>query len=42
MLVAVEGKDTRSVTNALSRPIGRLPEQLRSSLTWDRGEPDRV
>jgi IS30 family transposase len=37
MLVAVEGKDTRSVTNALSRPIGRLPEQLRSSLTWDRG-----
>ena len=36
-LVAVEGKDTRSVTNALSRQIGRLPEQLRSSLTWDRG-----
>lgn len=37
MLVAVEGKDTRSVTNALSRQIGRLPEQLRNSLTWDRG-----
>ena len=37
MLVAVEGKDTRSVTGALSRQIGRLPEQLRASLTWDRG-----
>jgi transposase, IS30 family len=37
MLVAVEGKDTRSVTSALSRQIGRLPEQLRASLTWDRG-----
>jgi IS30 family transposase len=37
MLVAVEGKDTRSVTNALSRQIERLPEQLRASLTWDRG-----
>jgi IS30 family transposase len=37
MLVAVEGKDTRSVTSALSRQVGRLPQQLRSSLTWDRG-----
>jgi transposase, IS30 family len=37
MLVAVEGKDTRSVTSALSRQLARLPEQLRSSLTWDRG-----
>jgi IS30 family transposase len=37
MLVAVEGKDTSSVTSALTRQIGRLPEQLRSSLTWDRG-----
>jgi len=37
MLVAVEGKDTRSVTGALSRQVGRLPRQLRSSLTWDRG-----
>lgn len=37
LLVAVEGKDTRAVTNALSRQIGRLPQQLRSSLTWDRG-----
>jgi IS30 family transposase len=38
ILVAVEGKDTRSVTGALSREIARLPEQLRSSLTWDRGK----
>ena len=37
MLVAVEGKDTRSVTRALSRQVRRLPQQLRSSLTWDRG-----
>lgn len=38
ILVAVEGKDTRSVTSALSRQIARLPEQLRGSLTWDRGK----
>jgi IS30 family transposase len=37
MLVAVDGKDTHSVTTALSREVSRLPEQLRSSLTWDRG-----
>lgn len=37
MLVAVDGKDTRSVTAALSKHVRRLPEQLRSSLTWDRG-----
>jgi IS30 family transposase len=37
MLVALEGKDTRSVTRALGRAIGRLPHQLRASLTWDRG-----
>jgi IS30 family transposase len=37
MLVAVEGKDTRSVTQALSKHVRHLPEQLRSSLTWDRG-----
>jgi len=37
MLVAVDGKDTRSVTQALSKHIRRLPEQLRSSVTWDRG-----
>ena len=37
MLIAVDGKDTRSVTSALSRQVSRLPQQLRSSLTWDRG-----
>jgi IS30 family transposase len=37
MLIAVDGKDTRSVTQALSSHVRRLPEQLRSSLTWDRG-----
>jgi IS30 family transposase len=37
LLVAVDGKDTRSVTSALSRQVCELPEQLRASLTWDRG-----
>lgn len=37
LLVAVDGKDTRSVTRALSEQLRRLPQQLRSSLTWDRG-----
>jgi IS30 family transposase len=37
MLVAVDGKDTRTVTQALAEHVLRLPEQLRASLTWDRG-----
>jgi IS30 family transposase len=37
MLVAVDGKDTHSVTSALGRQVSRLPQQLRSTLTWDRG-----
>jgi transposase, IS30 family len=37
LLIAVEGKDTRSVTGALSREVCHLPQQLRNSLTWDRG-----
>ena len=37
LLVAVTGKDTRTVTSALSTQISRLPQQLRASLTWDRG-----
>jgi IS30 family transposase len=37
ILIAVDGKDTRSVTSALSREVSRLPQQLRGSLTWDRG-----
>jgi IS30 family transposase len=37
ILIALERKDTRSVTSALSRHVQRLPQQLRASLTWDRG-----
>jgi IS30 family transposase len=37
LLVALDGKDTRSVTRALARHVCELPEQLRASLTWDRG-----
>jgi helix-turn-helix protein len=37
LLVQVDGKDTRSVVGALTRQMGVLPEQLRRSLTWDRG-----
>lgn len=37
LLVALPGKDTLSVTRALSRHVLRLPQQLRTSLTWDRG-----
>jgi IS30 family transposase len=37
MLVKVEGKDTRTVVDALAAHVQALPEQLRASLTWDRG-----
>ena len=37
LLVKVEGKDTASVVGALTEQVGHLPEQLRLSLTWDRG-----
>jgi IS30 family transposase len=37
LLVRVEGKDTQSVITALTRQVKGLPEQLRGSLTWDRG-----
>jgi len=37
MLVKVQGKDTRSVVNALVQQIKTLPDTLRLSLTWDRG-----
>jgi len=37
MLVKVKGKDTHSVVTALSKQIRKLPDQLRRSLTWDRG-----
>ncbi len=37
MLVKVNGKDTHSVVTALSKQVRKLPDQLRMSLTWDRG-----
>ena len=37
MLVKVKGKDTETVVKAVSKQIGKLPSQLRQSLTWDRG-----
>jgi IS30 family transposase len=37
MLVAVSGKDTIAVTEALANQMKTLPAQLRRSLTWDRG-----
>ena len=37
MLVKVDSKDTRTVTNALGKKIRQLPAELRRSLTWDRG-----
>jgi IS30 family transposase len=37
VLVALDGRDMATVTAGLSREMTRLPEQLRKSLTWDRG-----
>lgn len=37
LLVKVDGKDTETVVRALARQVRALPEQLRASLTWDRG-----
>lgn len=37
MLVKVNGKDTHTVVTALSKQVRKLPDQLRKSLTWDRG-----
>jgi IS30 family transposase len=37
ILVRVEGKDSTSVVNALSRKVNGLPHGLFLSLTWDRG-----
>lgn len=37
MLAKVDGKDTVNVTHALKRKVRRLPEELMSTLTWDRG-----
>ncbi len=37
MLIKVKGKETETVVNALASHIKKLPEELRLSLTWDRG-----
>jgi IS30 family transposase len=37
LLVKVEGKDTETVVQALTKQVRRLPAELRKSLTWDRG-----
>jgi len=38
MLVKVRSKHTEEVVTALKRVVGKLPIQLRRSLTWDRGK----
>jgi IS30 family transposase len=38
MLTKLEGKDTSSVVEALTRQVRKLPRELRRSLTWDRGK----
>lgn len=37
LLVKLPGNDTNSVVNAITNKITELPEQLKKSLTWDRG-----
>ena len=37
MLVKLDGKDAATVSKALASHIRKLPEELRLSLTWDRG-----
>lgn len=37
LLCRVDGKDTESVVAALTAKVQTLPDQLRRSLTWDRG-----
>jgi len=38
MLAKLEGKDTKSVINALIKQAHKLPRELYKSLTWDRGK----
>lgn len=38
MLLKVPSKDTATVVAALGKHVRKLPEQLRRSLTWDRGK----
>jgi IS30 family transposase len=38
MLLKVPSKDTASVVAALAKHVRKLPQELRRSLTWDRGK----
>ena len=38
MLLKIPSKDTATVVAALGKQVRKLPEQLRRSLTWDRGK----
>jgi IS30 family transposase len=38
MLLKVPGRETATVVAALTKHIGKLPIELRRSLTWDRGK----
>lgn len=38
MLLKVPSKDTATVVTALAKHVRKLPQQLRRSLTWDRGK----
>jgi IS30 family transposase len=38
MLVKVPRTDTKTVVEALTKRVRKLPRQLRRSLTWDRGK----
>lgn len=37
VLVQLDGRDMHAVTAALAREMGKLPDHVRRSLTWDRG-----
>jgi IS30 family transposase len=38
MLIKMSGRETATVVGALSKQVRKLPQELRRSLTWDRGK----
>jgi IS30 family transposase len=38
MLIKISGRETARVVGALSKQVRKLPQELRRSLTWDRGK----
>src|SRR5690242_2201774 len=38
MLLKIPSRDTATVVGALTKQVRKLPQQLRRSLTWDRGK----